>query len=242
MWGEWRKKGIVTSISGLAVFIFVIQIFGCSNYGSISAVLQAKPFIKLPQYPWPPEDPSSRISIDQNFIGVSLWEVSRHLERALKDAAYFEYSYYSAPGGFAMVTRLEAVNADGTPLRDERRYELPGRRNFSFVEQVRNLFFAPEGYYRFIAFVVTDLPYLTSDEDLAETEALERLRRGAPALDPDYENRIFSRYHRIEALIYEFRKGSRNGDVETLRPGRLPPQTHLENSGLAAGLLWPGFP
>ena len=142
-----------------------------------------------------------------------------------------------------MVTRLEAIAADGTPLGEEQRYRLPNEDDdFGFREYIRSLFFAPKGYYRFIAFVVSDKPYTTADEALPEREALKRLRRGASRLPRSYEQLPFSQHHRIDALIYEFRKVDSRGEVQTLRPGRLLPQQHMRNAGLTAafsGLLAP---
>lgn len=195
----------------------------------------------LPDYPWPPEEPSSLVRIDSlypdDWHERSLFEVAELLTAALQEAAYLELGFYAAPGGFVMVTRLEGTDAAGAPLAAERRYQLSDdRSDFSFREYVLSLFFAPKGYYRFIAFVVSDVPYTTRDEPLEEMKALERLHRGGVALPREYADLPFSPYHRVDALIYEFRKGGHDGDVETLRPGRLPPNTHLENSGISLAL------
>lgn len=109
-------------------------------------------------------------------------------------------------------------------------------REFSFGEYVLSLFFAPQGYYRFIAFVITNVPYSTADQALTEAAALTRLRRGSVALTPEYRYKSFSHDHRIDELIYEFKKGGILDEIEILRPGRLPPRMHLENSGLLTAL------
>ena len=129
----------------------------------------------LPDYPWPPEEPSSLVRIDSlypdDWHERSLFEVAELLTAALQEAAYLELGFYAAPGGFVMVTRLEGTDAAGAPLAAERRYQLSDdRSDFSFREYVLSLFFAPKGYYRFIAFVVSDVPYTTRDEPLEETE------------------------------------------------------------------------
>jgi hypothetical protein len=194
----------------------------------------------LTAYPWPPEDPSSLVRLDllhdfSHGNTSSLFDVSEELGAALRRSGYLEQSYYGAPGGFVLVTRLEGIDEHGAPLVDERRYLPPDdRSNFSFADYIRHLFFAPEGFYRFIAFVVTDRPYRTSAEVLTEDAALSRLRRGAVALPPSFDELSFSERHRVDALIYEFRKHAEL--IETLRPGRLPPATHLEKSGLSSAL------
>jgi hypothetical protein len=196
----------------------------------------------FPAYPWPPEAPSSLVTLSELFDfrgggSASLYDVATALRSALRTAGYLERRYYSAPGGFVMVTRLEQTDAQGTPLPDGERYLLPDDAgDFSFADYIRHLFFAPEGHYRFIAFVVTDRAYTTSDAALAEGTALERLRGGSVALPAVFRERPFSDRHRVDALIYEFRLAAADATVEPVTPGRLPPETHLARSGLADAL------
>lgn len=193
----------------------------------------------LPNYQWPPETPSWTYSVmrgsDEN--AASLYDISDRLYFALLAADYFESSYYRAPGGFVLVTRLEAIDSDGSPLRGGRRFQLPDDdRDFEFAEYIRSLFFAPTGHYRFIAFVVTDKPFVASPEILSDTTAVTRLQEGATALPTNFWDIPFSSNHRVDALIYEFRKAGTNSDVETLVPGRVSPNSHLIRSGLYSAL------
>lgn len=196
----------------------------------------------FPAYPWPPEAPSSLVSISELFdfhVGgsASLFDVADALRAALQASGYLERRYFAAPGGFVMVTRLEQTDEQGTPLPGGKRYLLSDDLvDFSFTAYIRNLFFAPEGYYRFIAFVVTDRTYTTGDSALAEDAALARLRGGSVALPSVFRDLPFSEHHRVDALIYEFRLVAQNAAVEPVTPGRLPPETHLERSGLASAL------
>lgn len=193
----------------------------------------------LPNYEWPPETPSWTYQILQGSdgSGVSLYDIGERLYLALRSVNYFEYSYYRAPGGFVMVTRLEAIDTQGTPLQGERRFLLPNDdRDFEFADYIRSLFFAPTGYYRFIAFVVTDKPYVASPDVLSETTALNRLQGGATGLSEGFRHIPFSSSHRIDALIYEFRKTG-DANVKTLVPGRIPPDSHMGQSGLRWALL-----
>lgn len=204
----------------------------------------AEHIVGLPVYPWPPEDPSSLVRLDVLYDfrhggRASLQDVADQLAAALNESGYLEQSFYQTSGGFVMVTRLEGIAEDGTPLGAERRYLLPNDRvDFSFADYIRSLFFAPEGYYRFVAFVITDRPYTTSEDGLEEHDALGRLRRGAVALPAGFDQRPFSAEHRVDALIYEFSQQSEG--VIPLRPGRLPPRTHLEKSGLMSALAAAG--
>jgi hypothetical protein len=197
---------------------------------------------EFPAYPWPPEAPSSLVSLSELFDfrgggSPSLRDVADVLQGALRASGYLERRYFSAPGGYVMVTRLEQTDGQGRPLPDGKRYLLPDDAGeFSFADYIRQLFFAPEGYYRFIAFVVTDRAYTTSDAALSEDSALDRLHAGSVALPAVFRRLPFTDDHRVDALIYEFRLASSNTTVEPLKPGRLPPETHLEQSGLSSAL------
>jgi tetratricopeptide (TPR) repeat protein len=197
----------------------------------------------LSAYPWPPEEASWQIRIDQDVTppfspGMKLSEVETRLSRALRAASYSASSLYGAPNGFVMVTRLEATDADGVPLEGADRFRLPDdKSDFALGAYIRSLFFAPEGLYRFIAFIVSDSFDRMSDSELTEDVALERLRRGALRLPPEIAELEFTENHRIDALIYEFRKGSGEEDIETILPGRISADEHLENSGLSVALF-----
>lgn len=196
----------------------------------------------LSAYPWPPEDASWAVRIDDSatptFVGLSLTDVESRLSRSLRSASYSMSRLYSAPGGFVMVTRLEATDGDGSPLAESERFRLPNDgSDFQLGSYIRNLFFAPEGYYRYIAFVVSDQFERMSEEQLSEADAVDRLQRGALRLPREYADMRFTERHRIDALIYEFRKGAEENDLETLVPGRISADKHLQNSGLSSVLF-----
>ncbi len=196
----------------------------------------------LPDFPWPPERPSSRMRVDKKWLvtdtGVlTLGDIEARLTDALTAAGYYEQSFYAVPGGFALVTRLEGIDKDGKPLSDDLRYMLPyDEKPFSLTEFVGGLFFAPEGYYRFVTFVISDKPFMTSKEGLSEMDAVARLQEGASDLPSSIQDMAFGDKYNIDALIYEYRKPSGQASPELLRPGRLPPQTHMTNSGISNAL------
>ncbi len=192
----------------------------------------------IPSYPvWPPEAPSSRVGLDR-FIkartNLSLYDAGQKLKRSFEDAGYLEYSYYAAPGGFVLVTRIEKISAKGDPLPGTERYKLPNQRNSgSLTSFVRGLFLdAPPGFYRYIAVVVSDKPYRTSRKKLTSTEAGKRLTGGSNNLSAAYKKVAFTRDHNVEALIYEFTKNTRTGKVRMIAPGRLTPKIHLAKTKL----------
>lgn len=96
------------------------------------------------------------------------------------------------------------------------------------------MFFAPQGYYRLIVFVVTDRPFTATGDPIEEREALRLLREGINTLPVEYGLMEFSERYGVDALIYEFRRGSGEKQVAILKPGRLGPRVHLDKAGLAA--------
>jgi hypothetical protein len=197
----------------------------------------------LPDFPWPPPAPSAQVVLPNSLFQAagkpapSLASVGAQLVKALEQARYFEYSYYRVPNGFALVARLERIGVDGTPLPEEFRFLLPGSQEpFSLAVYIKQLFFAPEGFYRQIVVVVTDQPFAATGDKLDSSAAAKLLSGGANRLSNDFDTLPFTAAHRASALIYEFRKGAKAGDVSTLNPGRLGARTHLERAGIYQGL------
>ncbi len=193
----------------------------------------------IPVYPvWPPETPTWQFSLD-TIIGsrtdMSLRDVGTRLQRAFGQAGYLEHSFYAAPGGFAVVTRIEQMDDNGNRLRGSERFALPGTRTRDSLSSLLYSLFvnAPPGYYRYIVIVVSARPFATRNRLLDDEEALRRLRSGANSLTSVYSRVPFSDEYSVDALIYEFRWNGADGDVLMLEPGRVSPQDHLTRTGLA---------
>jgi hypothetical protein len=80
-------------------------------------------------------------------------------------------------------------------------------------------------------FIVTDKPFVASEAPPTVEIANRLLAGGLGYLPPNYAGRQFTASHRVEALIYEFRK---QGDAaaEVARPARWNAHTHLLRLGL----------
>jgi hypothetical protein len=199
----------------------------------------------LPSFPWPPPAPSERLNLTRAQIlpasarrDPSLAYVADRIIGALQAAGYSEYSVYAAPHGFAIVARLERVKPDGTPAPDTLRFLAPNASEpFSLAAYVSRLFFAPEGYYRQIVFLVTSEMIRPSGPtpDAAAAEAL--LQGGADRLPAEYRRIRFTADDQVAALVYEYHKGPNVREVKTLTPGRLDARTNLMRAGLYARLV-----
>lgn len=201
----------------------------------------------LPSFPWPPPTPSERLNLTRAQIlpaasaKVSLADVGHHIAAALEAAGYFEYSFYAAPRGFAVVARLERIDPDGTPAPEKLRFLAPeAAEPFSLASYVSRLFFAPEGFYRQIVFVITTDVVRPSGRAPNAQAAEALLQAGADRLPAEFRRMPFTDDYQVSALIYEYQKGLGDRDVRTLTPGRLAARTNLERAGIYPRLVAAG--
>jgi hypothetical protein len=167
---------------------------------------------------------------------TTLYDVGRRLTQALERARYSEYSFYSAPNGFALVARLERFLDDGRRAPDRLRYRDPGDEPFSFARYLAALFIAPVGNYRLIVFVVTNFPFVASGKPMTDDVAERILRSGANALPSSYRSIRFGEDYGVTALIYEFEKRPQEQALARPGRGRLGAEVHLERSGIEPAL------
>lgn len=190
---------------------------------------------QLPSFPWPPPQPSTQVPIRRERFGgdTTFTNLADRLKIALNASGHARMSYYSAPGGFAMVTRLERLRDDARPAAENRfAPPQPGQAETEdFLAFVQSLWFAPTGYYRQIVFITTDQPFTASAPPLSVEDAAELLQDGLPRLPPAYGARAFTPRHRVEALIYEFAKEG-EAQAEVRHPARWTGNTHLTRLGL----------
>lgn len=194
-----------------------------------------------PTFPrWPPPRASARAEISRTTFGAAatLGDVADRLMSALRGAGNSRASFYRAPGGFVIVARLERIRTDARPESQGRFIEpRPGQiaRSDDPLDFIEALFFAPEGHYRQVMFVVSDQAFGESNWTLTSEAAGDLLNAGSALLQDDYRALPFSANQRVTALIYEFRKqGGAQAQVRV--PGRWNASTHLTRSGLRAGL------
>jgi hypothetical protein len=197
----------------------------------------------LPVFPWPPPRASSWITLPSELLHRpgrhdSLKDVGNRLERAFRQAGYGELSYYRVPKGFALVTRLEQFQTDGSPLDGPSRWSVSvmAPRVFSLESYLKALFSANPGHFRIVVFIVTSEPVTMDDTtEVARDIALKWVSEGANKLLKDYEKIPFDDDVDCTALIYEFEQATRDERALLKAPG-LPALTHLEKANLIHGL------
>lgn len=194
---------------------------------------------QAPSFPWPPPEASAKEVLPPDLLEKErtprfLADVNAKLVVALEPNGYVERSYYAVPDGFALVTRLEHINADGKPKADPARWAVGNAAlsSFNIVDFLHALLGSETGYYRVIVFIVTDVPFVESDKKVTSKEATEWLSAGLNTLPASIGDLPYSKNHvSTTVLIYEFNKDP-GKDPEQKMPSRLGALQHMKNSGI----------
>jgi hypothetical protein len=192
-------------------------------------------------FPWPPPAPSAQRALSLNVVSgmppaANLGDIADRLKQQLQAARYDSWSYFNAPGGFALVTRMERLDpGSGRPLSGDQRWSTQlASAGFS----IRNLLSLsrPTGVYRTLVFVVTDDPQMT--ERRGPDEMLDIMRRwaaqGRPTLPRQIRDLPVRSDHALVLNIYEIEK-TEGAPAQQPIPSRWSIETHLEGSSLVLG-------
>lgn len=193
------------------------------------------------QFPWPLPLPTDRVSMDARWFGVqpgdttSVDTVANAVERALRSVGHAQVGFQSVGcDGFAAISYLERIDANGRPLSDGTRFLPPGAKEpWSLSGYLTRLFSAPQGKYRQIVIVGTDR--LMDDFGAAPTteEGLEMIDDSNAERPPVLREYLWRRgHHRLVALIYEFDKPAGRGAAVHVPPRGLGGTKHLQGAGL----------
>lgn len=190
---------------------------------------------------WPPPRSTSIWVADSssNRPEVTFAEVAGKVARALRDAGYEDEHWYPIglnwAHGFALTTRLERIQDDGSPR--------PGRERWSpvyadpaslrWLDAARKMRLPGPGRYRVLLFVFTDLPIEASNRAPVWNEATFMAGPNAP-LEPFPAKRRAPLAFRLAAYIYEYTSSSRDGEGTFLaRDADISPARHIEMSGIS---------
>jgi hypothetical protein len=155
------------------------------------------------------------------------------LRAGLIAAGYDELSYYSVPDGFALISRLEKIETDGSPKPEPGRWSQADKKSgFSLGEYLSILFTAPAGRYRIIVFIVTPKPFAATGAKVSKAVAEEWVRSGSNQLPASLGGLPYLDQYVCTALIYEFEKNDSKDSATALVPGNLTAAMHLKNTGL----------
>lgn len=210
----------------------------------------AKLFVEvpIPSFPWPPPVASATAIVPQYLLlpktlatsTPMLKDVDATLSKALDLAGYTDKSYYAVPQGFAMVTRLERIDADGTPMQEPTRWSMEKKplSKFSFSTYLKALFTAEPGYYRVIVFVVTPVPFAQKDAVVTDADARVWLEGGLNKLPESIGSAAYTDGFTCTALVYEFEQPATQKSGKIMMPGLLSGKTHLIKARIWSANVW----
>ncbi len=193
-------------------------------------------------FPWPPPTASAWVEVPSDLINPNaiveptLGQVNEVILSGLNESGYIEKSYYPIPDGFAVVTRLERINEDGTYKDEDRFNQNLGDDGslFSIGVFFKRLFFAEKGTYRVVVFAVTSESIAFSGNLINREDAEEWLVSGHLGLPSEIAQNSYSKFHSTHALIYEFKKTG-SGEVILSQPSAIDGKQHLMGSELFFG-------
>ena len=170
----------------------------------------------------------------------TLGSAAQRLEGAFDTAGYGERSYYSIPGGFALVSRIEQIRPDASSVDAPARWAVETATvRAGFIDHIRALFNAPPGFYRVIVFTVTDQDFAAAGRAPTSAEARAWITSGSLRLPPDVGSRPYSAQHYTSALIYEFERRADRSEAGVRTPSNSPGRVHLEKTGIWQALARP---
>ena len=200
-----------------------------------------------PMFLWPPPKPSVYTEIplsaltEDNINLDNLKDLNSLIRKALERGQYYDTGYYGIPNqpdGFVLVTRLEKIEEDGSPVELSERWvtEVDQKSDFNLSRYLKSLFVAEEGYYRVIAFVVTSEDITSWGETASAKEFEKMISEASPSLMKSTASQPLSDTHALYALIYEFAKDcedcNNKAKVKQLIPGKIQSRTHLYKANI----------
>jgi hypothetical protein len=178
------------------------------------------------------------------LVASSLGGIAEHISSMLDSAGYTERRWFGINArGLAVITRLEQVEADGTPKRDRWSPEFPDAGSLRVLEYLKETFIPISGYYRVFIFAATDLAF-TQGGDEPTLEMVSRwMGSGSASIPEEWGDLPIRPRLSFGAYLYEF--SSRSSDVA---PGfigsdraRTTAADHLRKTGVFT-LLAQGAP
>lgn len=194
---------------------------------------------------WPPPPATSTWTDDLTAppTDLSFGEVAGHLASALRHAGYATVQPYPVGSqyqhGFAVTTRLERIDEDGTLAPPPERWSAihPEASNLRWLAGAREMTLPGPGYYRVMLIAFTDLPIGATSRAPAWNE--ETLMEGPDAPPPLPTARRAAPQFRFGVFIYEYRARRSDNKGSFVASTRLPAVAHVRSSGLSALLTAP---
>jgi hypothetical protein len=194
---------------------------------------------------WPPPDTSTRHVVPRELLvgdpahPPTLAALAAEMTKALNKARYdISPNYYPAPGGFALVTRLERIHPDASPYPETERWKIrvdPVKR-FNLQDYLKALLGQDAGRFRVIAFVFTTAP-IGGGGKLPDIEQAKGWAGGGlDRLPGEVGPQTFGADMACTALIYEFEIPSHGAPAVQIKPSEVSGQQHLRAARILQAL------
>ena len=195
---------------------------------------------RFPRFPFPAPRWSADADLDDYFQNLkTMADADKKIRKALDAAGFYSRKYFQIPEGFALVTRMEQFNPDGTSKSSENRWKTRPVRNetFSITSYFASFFTTEPGYFRVFVFLVTD-EVITSDKKnkVSRKEATNWLNEGACRLPDAIGSQKFGKHTGVTALVYEFHVPESTREPVFAQPSELPGMTHLRKALILGAL------
>jgi HEAT repeat protein len=189
----------------------------------------------LEPFPWPPPPPSQHDILPGHLYRghlTTLGEAHAALDGAIRAAGFPQVPLYGAPGGFALVTQVERMDRNGSPLPPPDRFS-PGKPTpRSLGEYLAQLFLGPPGEFRFISLAVTTQPNVEMTGSRFTEEDARALAAGGGRVLPPELAHLPMADREILVLVYHFERQP-GGLPLVHRPGPIGWDRHLALAGVS---------
>jgi hypothetical protein len=199
---------------------------------NINEVIRSFPKFELPPPQW-----SADADLDSYFEHChTLYDAERIVRQAMDATGYYSRKYFRVNDGFAMVTRLEQFNPDGSCKNEADRWKSKpvGSESFSIMDYLYSLFIPEPGYFRVIVFVVTPETFNGNvSKTISREEATGWLNEGRNRLPDAIGDQAFiPGKTAVTALIYEFIAKESDNKLTFHNFSNIEGITHLRKSGM----------
>ncbi|MES2276661.1 MAG: hypothetical protein V4592_11615 [Bacteroidota bacterium] len=185
-------------------------------------------------FPFPPPKGYSLQILQRELFEkcATLKDVNRILLSAINKCGYDDHSYYAIPNGFALVTKIEEINSDGTSVAGDARFSL----NVHDKMSVFNFFVARKGYFRVFAFIVTNEAFKPTNDVVNQQMAEDWVESGSNMLPAQIGAKKFTEDYACSVIVYEFNAPDANKKLNLVIPAKLSAKVHLVKSNINKNL------
>jgi hypothetical protein len=189
----------------------------------------------IADFPFPPPEGYTERVLDKNMFTncKTLEDADQIILNAINHCKYDDHSYYAIPDGFALVTKVEEMNQDGSSVLNNDRFSVNRGLSMTLLD-----WFAPRrGYFRVFAFLVTDKAFKATKQPVSVGMAEGWVTQGVNVLPDEIGGESFGDDYRCTVIVYEFNAPDANVKLQLINPPRLTANTHLDKSNISRFLI-----